>query len=65
MSKQSVDKLESEIFKYASQPKYNLLEVAFDSFSKQVDYAFEMTASDYYYALSAVLERPTKKLNVE
>ena len=24
-----------------------------------------MTASDYYYALSSVLERPTKKLNIE
>jgi len=41
------------------------LDIVYDSFAKQVDYAFEMTASDYYYALSSVLERPTKKLNIE
>lgn len=28
---------------------------------KQVDYAFEMTASDYYYVLATILERPVKK----
>lgn len=65
MLKTSIEKLESSIMSYAEKEKFKLFEVAFESFAKQVDYAFEMTASDYYYALSAVLERPTKKLKIE
>lgn len=65
MLKTSINKLEDNIFTYASNPKFKLLDIVFDSFAKQVDYAFEMTASDFYYALSSVIERPTKKLVVE
>jgi hypothetical protein len=50
---------------YAEKEKFKLFEVAYESFAKQVDYAFEMTSSDYYYALSAVLERPTKTIKTE
>lgn len=41
--------------------RFNLLDITFDSFAKQVDYCVEMMASDYYYALTASLEAPMKK----
>ena len=42
------------------------MDIAFDSFSKQVDYCVEFMASDYYYAFTATLERsPKTKITME
>jgi hypothetical protein len=60
MLKTSAEKLESSIMTLAGKDKFRLFDIAYESFAKQVDYAFEMTASDYCYALSAVLERPPR-----
>jgi hypothetical protein len=30
----------------------------------EIDYAFEMSATDYYYVLASILEKPTKKVNI-
>ncbi len=56
--KESQRKLEDSI--YASAEKFQLLDVAYHSFVKQVDYSAAFTASDYYYLLTAVLEAPSK-----
>ena len=55
MPKETVEKLETRIFTYAENPRFNLLDIAFESFGKQVDYCVEFMASDYYYALISVL----------
>ena len=57
MKRQTINKLETQIFKHAQNPKFELLDIAFDSFAKQVDYCVEFMASDYYYAIVAALER--------
>jgi cell division control protein 45 len=38
MPKDTVEKLETRIFTYAENPRFNLLDIAFESYSKQVDY---------------------------
>ena len=58
LSKESIDKLENDVLTCAQNPRFNLFEIAFQSFSRQVDYGIEFMASDYYYAISAILERP-------
>ena len=38
--------------------RFKILDVVFNSFSKQVDYSETAMASDYFYVLTSVLEAP-------
>ena len=59
MPRESQNKLENSIIPIAE--KFNLSDIVYMSFIKQLDYVDSVMASDYHYILTSVLEAPPKQ----
>ena len=61
MLKEMKDALEAKIFTITTE--YNLGEISFESFMRQTDSSTSYMASDFYYIITSVLEKPVLLTN--